>query len=136
MKIDFKSNIDVSSDELIRIFNSVGWSKNPEDIVSAFRNSYYVTAYDDGKLVGFARAISDGHYYTGIYDVVVEPSYQNKGIAKELMKMLLRRFKGTYFFLSYTPGNKEFYERCGFEELSSGMWIERQKSFNLDLDNL
>ncbi len=136
MKIDYKINNKITSEEVIMIFKSVGWNKNPEDILDAFKNSYYVTAYHNNKLVAFARAITDGNYYTSIFDVIVEPQYQKNGIAKNMMKMLLREFKGTYFFLSYTEGNREFYEKCGFEDLPTGMWMDREKSFNLDIDNL
>jgi hypothetical protein len=75
MRITYKTNNDVSAEELIDVFRSVGWSKDPQDIVEAFRMSYYVTAYADDKLLGFARAISDRYYYTGIYDVVVRPDW-------------------------------------------------------------
>lgn len=136
MKINYHSNNEVTAEEIISIFNSVGWNKNQQDISDAFKNSYYVTAYHNDTLVAFARAISDNHYYTSIFDVVVCPKYQKIGIAKELMKMLLRKFKNTYFFLSYTEGNQDFYKKCGFEDLPTGMWIERGRSFDLDIDSL
>jgi len=136
MKIEYKSNNEITKKEIIKMFKNVGWNKNPEDIIDAFHNSYYVTAYLDDALIAFARAISDDYYYTGIFDVIVKPDYHKQGIAKKMMKMLMQKFKGTYFFLFYTPGNKVFYEKCSFEDLPSGMWIERSKSFNLDIDSL
>ena len=136
MKIIYKAKNEINVEEVINVFKSVGWNKNPKDILDAFKNSYYVTAYHNDKLVAFARAISDGVYYTSIFDVIVDPQYQKKGIAKEMMKMLLRKFKGSYFFLSYTEGNRDFYEKCGFEDLPTGMWMDREKSFNLDIDSL
>lgn len=132
----YLANNDVATEELISVFKSVGWNKDPQDILQAFQNSYYVTAYDEEKLVGFARAISDGYYYTSIFDMIVRPQYQKKGIAKQLMKRLLKKFQGSYFFLSYTPGNRDFYAKCGFEDLPSGMWIERGRSFKMDVDKL
>jgi len=136
MKIIYKTKKEITVEEIIKVFKSVGWNKNPKDILDAFKNSYYVTAYHNDKLVAFARAITDAHYYTSIFDVIVNPQYQKKGIAKEMMKMLLRKFKGSYFFLSYTEGNRDFYEKCGFEDLPTGMWMDREKSFNLDIDSL
>jgi len=136
MKIIYKANNEITVEEVINVFESVDWNKNPEDILDAFKNSYYVTAYHDGTLIAFARAITDGHYYTSIFDVIVNPQHQKNGIAKEMMKMFLRKFKGTYFFLSYTEGNRDFYEKCGFKDLSTGMWMDREKSFNLDVGNL
>jgi GNAT superfamily N-acetyltransferase len=123
MNIEFKKNNEINAKEVMEVFKSAGWNKNEDDIVEAFKNSYYVTAYDGDKLIGFARAISDNHYYTGIYDVVIRPDYQKKGIGKKLVNMLTERFKGTYFFLTYTEGNRGFYEKCGFQYNSNSMWI-------------
>ena len=125
MKYNFMINNDITSKDIIDVFKSVGWNKDENNIVEAFKNSYYITAYDENKLVGFARAISDNHYYTGIYDVVVRPDYQKKGIGKKLVTMLVDKFRGNYFFLTYTEGNKEFYENCGFIENKNSMWIPK-----------
>ncbi|MCD6328970.1 MAG: GNAT family N-acetyltransferase [Candidatus Cloacimonetes bacterium] len=128
IEIRFEKNNEVNAEELIDIFKSVEWRKNPNNIVEAFKNSYYITAYHGEKLIGFARAISDNCYYTNIFDVIVRPEYQKKGIGKKKMLMLRDTFKGTYFFLTYTEGRKEFYEKCGFEENDRAMWIHIYKS--------
>ncbi len=108
MKIDYSSNEIITKEEVIFVFSKVGWNKNPDNIIDAFKHSYYVTARHKGKLVGFARAISDGYYYTGIYDVVVLPDYQKKGIGQNMMSQLLEKFRGQYIFLTYTDGNMDF----------------------------
>ncbi len=125
MNIDYRVNTPVCGEELIGVFKSVGWKKDENVIVKAFQNSYYVLAYSDNQLVGFARAISDDYFYTGIYDVVVKPTFQGKGIAKKMMEKLLQKYKGTYFFLTYTNGNREFYEKCGFKDNEQSMWIPK-----------
>jgi len=125
MKIEYRVNTPVPGDALIEVFKSVGWNKDENVIVKAFQNSYYVLAYNEEELAGFARAISDDYFYTGIYDVVVKPTYQGKGIAKKMMEDLLQKFKGTYFFLTYTDGNREFYEKCGFKDNDQSMWIPK-----------
>ena len=127
MKITYAENSLVTAWELIEVFRSVGWNKNPENILEAFKKSHFITAYEGDRLIGFARAISDGYYYTGIYDVVVRPEYQKKGIAKKMMEMLVTRYKDTYLFLSYTEGNRDFYAGCGFDDLPTAMWIEKGK---------
>jgi len=136
MNIHYKTNYEIEVEDIIEIFKSVGWNKSSDDIIEAFSNSYYITAYYKNNLIGFARAISDGHYYTSIFDVIVKPEFQKRGIAKSMLKILLKKFKGSYFFLSYTPGNKEFYEKCGFEELNSAMWIDKGRSVELDIESL
>lgn len=122
----YKEETNFVREEIIKVFKSVGWGKNPDDIVEAFKNSYVVCCYtEDSNLVGFARAISDSIYYTNIFDVVVMPEHQKNGIGKEMMKMLLEKFKGTYFFLTHTEGKREFYEKCGFIFNDCGMWIPK-----------
>ena len=127
MEIEYKENNKITADEIIKVFKSVGWEKQHDNIIAAFKNSYYVTAYHSGKIIGFARAISDYFYYTNIHDVVVIPSYQRKGIARKMIDMILKKFKGNYFFLTYTEGNKLFYQRCGFIDNHSSMWIPKPK---------
>lgn len=125
MKIDYRINSEINADEIIEVFMSVGWNKDRSAIVEAFKNSYYILAYNEHQLIGFARAISDQHFYTGIYDVVVNPDFQGKGIAKNMMNHLVEKFKGTYFFLTYTDGNRAFYEKCGFQDNNQSMWIPK-----------
>jgi aralkylamine N-acetyltransferase len=125
MDLVYIENGDIDSSAIISVFKSVGWNKSPENIVEAFRNSWYICAYDAGNLIGFARAISDGHYYTSLFDVVVRPEYQKLGIAKQMVKRILREFEGTYFFLTYTEGNRDFYAKCGFKDNPESMWIPK-----------
>ena len=57
--------------------------RDPEKLKRAFEVSYAViVVYDSGKLVGMGRALCDGEYQAAIYDMVVLPEYQGKGIGK------------------------------------------------------
>ncbi|MTI66775.1 MAG: GNAT family N-acetyltransferase [Firmicutes bacterium] len=125
MDVKYIKNGKLNSKEILEVFKSVGWNKEEDNIIEAFKNSYYITAYVNDKLVGFSRAISDNHYYTGVYDVIVMPEYQKNGIGKNMMNIILDEFKGTYFFLTYTEGKREFYEKCGFKDNDNSMWIPR-----------
>jgi GNAT superfamily N-acetyltransferase len=118
-------NNQLTKEEVISLFKSVGWNKNPDDIIPAFNKSHYVTCYDKDKLIAFARAISDDYYYTNIFDVIVHPHYQKQGIGKQLILRILEKYKGTYFFLTHTEGKRAFYEKCGFKFNQCGMWISK-----------
>ncbi len=115
----------VTAEELIEVFESVGWNKDPDDIVEAFDNSYYIVCYYGTKLIGFARAISDDYYYTSIFDVVIRPEFQGKGLGRELVTRIVEKYQGTYFFLTHTEGQRGFYEKCGFKFNECGMWIPK-----------
>ena len=89
----------------------------------AFENSFAVVFLFDGeRLIGFGRAISDGQYQSAIYDVVVAPVYQGRGLGLRIVKTLLRRLpKNGNVILYASPGKEGFYERIGFCRMRTGM---------------
>jgi len=77
-----------------------------------------VTVWDNGRLIGFARATSDGIYRATIWDVVVHPDYQGAGLGRKLVETVLmhphvNRVERVYLM---TTRQQKFYERIGFEE--------------------
>jgi N-acetylglutamate synthase-like GNAT family acetyltransferase len=69
-------------------------------------------------LVGFGRATSDGVYRAMLWDVIVHPRYQGKGIGRQLVGHLLAHPKLAEVEKVYlvTTDQKGFYERLGFSE--------------------
>ncbi|HJT19726.1 MAG TPA: GNAT family N-acetyltransferase [Nitrospira sp.] len=96
--------------------------RHPDDLRKAFQRSYLsVFAFDNGKLVGAARVVSDGVYYATIFDVVVLPSYQRKGIGTAMMKALLNNMTFEKIFLTSVPGKEVFYRKLGFYKHHTAM---------------
>lgn len=88
----------------------------------AFENSYTVVfIFDNEKLIGFGRAISDGAYQAGIYDVAVIPEYQGKGIGKIIVDSILKTIPQCNVILYAAPGKDAFYEKLGFTRMKTGM---------------
>lgn len=99
-------------------------TREPEKFRRASENSSVVcSVFDEGTLIGFGRAISDGEYQSAIYDVVVAPDYQGCGVGKLIMEALLARLPdGPGPVLIYAvPGKEGFYEKLGFAVLRTGM---------------
>ena len=91
-------------------------------IERSFRaSSKVVTAWNDSKLVGAARAMSDEVCYSSVFDVGVLPEFQRSGIGKGLMKALLSGLEHTRIHLTSTFGNEEFYRRLGFKHHKTAM---------------
>ncbi len=96
------------------------WAQNrrPEDWQIALANSKpVVTAWDGDRLIGFARATSDGIYRATIWDVVIHPDYQGIGLGRKLVETVLmhphvNRVERVYLM---TTNQQQFYERIGFE---------------------
>jgi ribosomal protein S18 acetylase RimI-like enzyme len=96
--------------------------RDPEKLERAFASSYAVVyVFENDKLIGFGRAISDGEYHSAIYDIVLLPEYQGKGIGSILMDTLLKQLKTKNIILFSVPGKENFYRKIGFRKMLTGM---------------
>ena len=88
----------------------------------AWRNSYAAAfAHAEGRLIGGARAVSDGVYYATIYDVVVDPDWQGQGVGRALVQDLIGRLPVEKIFLTSVPGKEGFYAKLGFLRQTNAM---------------
>lgn len=96
------------------------WAKGRsiEDLSIAIANSDpVITIWDGEKLIGFARATSDGIYRATIWDVVIHPDYRGTGLGRKLVESVLthprlRKVERVYLM---TTNQQEFYEKIGFQ---------------------
>jgi ribosomal protein S18 acetylase RimI-like enzyme len=94
------------------------------EITLTERSHTVCSAFINGRLVGFGRAISDDQYQSAIYDVVVIPELQHRGIGKSIMKALLSCLpKESTVLIFSAPGKEEFYRPFGFCNLKTGMGL-------------
>jgi GNAT superfamily N-acetyltransferase len=71
------------------------------------------------RLVGFTRVLTDWRYRAYIYDVIVAPDWQGRGLGRVLMDALLsdpRIAAIEMIELSCQPEMVPFYRRWGFTE--------------------
>lgn len=120
---DRRSQIDEY--QLLELFQLAAfWAKDRrvEDLAIALDHSNpVVSAWDGDRLVGFARATSDGVYRSTIWDVVVHPDYQGAGLGRKLVQTVIshphvNRVERVYLM---TTHQQQFYEKIGFEVNSS-----------------
>lgn len=124
MSLTIKNDLsNVNWDLVPKILKEVGMGYFDIEIhKKAFENSYTVVfVYDDNKLIGFGRAISDGVYQAGIYDVAVIPEYQGKGIGKMIIEHIIASIPQCNFILYAAIGKERFYESLGFKKMHTGM---------------
>ena len=68
-------------------------------------------------MIGFARATSDHAFNATIWDVVVDPKYQGRGLGKALMKYAISQLRSadiSNITLFADPQVVKFYQRLGF----------------------
>ena len=103
------------------LFNSVGWGNRDNNKIDQHRkaSSFSVCVFIDNKIIGMARVVGDGAYFT-IYDVVVKKEYQKQGVGTILMNEIMKWYKSiedddTCLYLGATFGKEQFYEKFGFK---------------------
>jgi N-acetylglutamate synthase-like GNAT family acetyltransferase len=120
---DRKTQIDLP--QLQALFNVAAfWARDRrlEDLAMAIEYSNpVISAWDSDRLIGCARAMSDGVYRATIWDVVIHPDYQGAGLGRKLVETVLthplvNRVERVYLM---TTRQQEFYKKIGFQENSS-----------------
>jgi predicted N-acetyltransferase YhbS len=81
------------------------------------------TAWDNGKLVGVARSVTDFEYCCYLSDLAVDESYQKQGIGRELIRLTQSRLgaKAKLILLS-APSAVDYYPKIGFAAHPSA-WV-------------
>ena len=93
-----------------------------ETIKESFKNSYkIVTAWDEDRIVGVGRLLSDGYCYGWIHDVGVLPEYQGRGIGKGVLNELMATERPLLFGLTSSFTGIEFYKNLGFKKHKTAM---------------
>jgi predicted N-acetyltransferase YhbS len=130
--ITYKVNTTVTAEDVSNVFKASG-IKRPSDDLSRIQRmidnaDITLTAWDNEKLVGIARAITDYSYCCYLSDLAVDKEYQNKGIGKELVRLLQEQLgEEVALLLLASPVAMEYYPRIGFEKVDNGFKIARKR---------
>jgi GNAT superfamily N-acetyltransferase len=82
--------------EFFELFLTTDWNEkyrlDADELLTAIKNSWYaISAYDNGRLVGFGRIICDGVVHALILDMIVHPSYERRGIGTLILDRLKKK---------------------------------------------
>ena len=78
-------------------------------------------AWIGDELVGGGRAISDRISYAAIFDVVIAPEHQSRGVGTAIMQYLMTAAEAPNIILHSVPGKEGFYQRLGFRKMKTAM---------------
>jgi RimJ/RimL family protein N-acetyltransferase len=104
--------------------------RSPEALRRSFeRSQHIVFARDGDRVVGMARALSDGVCNAYLLDLWTASPYRRRGIASSLVRRLLEQLPGQHLGLQ-TDAAQALYESLGFRRQPefwsrvSGTWLD------------
>ncbi|AHX18473.1 N-acetyltransferase [Bacillus thuringiensis] len=112
---------------LLSLYESLGWNSlklTVNELERMCKQSWYaIYVFDDKRLVGMGRVISDGVITGIICGVGVLPKYQSSGIGKEIVERLIQHCEQNKVIpqLMCVEKLQSYYESIGFEAFSIGM---------------
>ena len=121
MAINYQVNPTISVQDLIDILkkSTLGLRRPLADLEAMesmlAHANYYIGAYENGQLVGLARAMTDFVYTTYLADLAVNEKYQHQGIGKELIKILKINIHRAKLILLAAPAAEAYYPKIGMQ---------------------
>lgn len=101
-------------------------SYDAELMQKAIEKTINITAWDQGKLVGCVRILSDGYLFGTISEILVLKEYQKQGIGKELMRRAVE-ISPTSLFFGAQPEAEGFYEKLNLRKSLQSFMINKTR---------
>ena len=128
---------DLPCNQLHYLFSLAGWSDGSEsdDMLKNFNlpfinSTLVISAWENERLVGVVRVLSDKIIRSVIYDLVVDPEFQGSGIGKELIRRSIDHYPHTEWLVQTEDKIANYYEKIGFTKYKGvvlyipSKWIE------------
>lgn len=117
--LTFKDTREIDPEQLLDLYRFADWSKGRtlEETKQVLAQSSLVFSLWEGpRLVAFARALTDFIFRAAIYDVIVHPDVQRKGVGRALIYKILTHpsLEKVPVFHLLTSDKRPFYEKLGF----------------------
>lgn len=132
MKITYRTDITPDTDQIIDVYNSSGINRpttDKERIAKMYNSSnLIITAWDNVKLVGISRSLTDFCYCCYLSDLAVRKDYQASGIGRKLIELTRSRIgEQTALILLSASTAMDYYPKVGFQKIGNGFIIKRTK---------
>ncbi|MCG2592893.1 GNAT family N-acetyltransferase [Ramlibacter sp. XY19] len=112
--------------ELAALLDAMDWGTNSPETVARSIAAYPCTicaTTDEGALVGYLSAFSDGVMSTMLGELVVHPAHQRRGLASRMLELLAARYPEAPIYVKALGKSKDFYAARGFKIPSAEMTV-------------
>lgn len=128
--LHYTSERTISAPQLAQLFERSGINRPTTDIARMAQMLEHAdilaSAWDDEKLVGVARSLTDFCYCCYLSDLAVDRDYQHSGIGRQLIQMTQEKIgPQTTLLLLAAPTAMDYYPKVGFEAVPNGWIIKR-----------
>lgn len=131
--ITFRDSKDFSLHQLLALFEQTDWAcgRTMEDAERMLAHTdLVITAWEDERLVGCGRVLTDFVYRASIWDVIVDRLYHDRDIGKGIVNRILAHpsLSRVELFWLCTRRYQGFYASLGFSDKEqTGMVWDRRK---------
>ena len=130
--INYKFDVVPTASQIIALYNEAGLPRpthDPKRIRAMFDDSdLIVTAWDEDKLVGVCRTITDWVWCSYLADLAVSPNYKKSGIGRRLIQLTKERVgEQSMILLLSVPTAMDYYPKVGFTKEDRAFIIHRKE---------
>lgn len=131
-QIEYRHNISLAATDVAAVFDNSGIRRPTKDLARIermFANANLViSAWDQNKLVGVCRALTDFSYCCYLSDLAVDKTYQKHGIGSELIARIQEAIGDEVaLILLSSPEAMGYYPKLGFEKIENGFIVKRMR---------
>lgn len=132
MAIIYKTDIIPSAEQIIELYENAGLPRPTHDterIGKMYANAnLIVSAWENDKLIGVSRSITDWVWCCYLADLAVRKDCQSSGIGKQLVKITKEKAgEQSMVLLLSVPTAMEYYPKIGMQKVDNGFIIFREE---------
>lgn len=129
-EITYQFEIIPKVSDIISVYDDSGINRPTQDVArieKMYANANLViTAWDEDKLVGIARSLTDYCYCCYLSDLAVKKAYQKQGIGKKLIALTKERIgEDAMLLLLSAASAMDYYPKVGLKTVTNGFFIPR-----------
>ena len=131
--IIYADHKDFAPAALVPLFEQAPWAcgRTVAETTEMLRQTdLFISAWEDNRVVGCGRVLTDYVYRASIWDVIVDAAYQGQDVGTEIMHRILNHpaLQRVELFWLCTRDKHSFYENLGFSaKEQTGMVLDRRK---------
>lgn len=129
---EYRHNHPLDPLEVARVFDASGITRPTADLPRIARMfaapSLVVSAWQNGRLVGVSRSLTDYSYCCYLSDLAVDKACQGQGIGRELVRRTQAVIgEEVSLILLSAPGAMSYYPTLGFQQAENAFVVRRKR---------